>query len=472
MDAVKLKEVKDFILQWTEENKEKFYAAEHYIWEHPELSMQEYDSSNALKELMEGYGFQVEMGVAHMPTAFIATFGSGKPVIGINAEYDALPGLSQDPEKLVKTPVTPGAPGHGCGHNLLGVGGAKAACALKAAMEKFNLPGTVKLLGTPGEELCLGKPIMGKYGCLEGFDAILDWHPWNYSKGDYDACQAYFNVRYHFSGATCHGNSPWHGRSALDGAMLMGHATEILREHVYPGNPPDAANTFNYTFVTTGPEFASVVPDYTTIWYIGRFGTTEEMLDVLKRVDKCAEGAAIATETTVRKELITATHHKIPNKTLCQAMHNNFQMVGPPQFTEEEQAKAKAIQKEIGVAETGLPMEIQPFKGGWTVLCDTSEYSWNAPYASPWIGMAMEGCGWHHWGVARCGIDTMGEKSMDKAAEVIALTGADVLLDPELVSAAHDEWLERLDGKTYKCLLPEDYEVPIHLNEDVMSKYR
>jgi len=465
-------EVKDFLVKWNEENTQEFYETSKFIWENPELPMQEHKSSKALTDLLSKHGFTVETGVAGMPTAFIATYGKGHPVIGINAEYDALPGLSQDPDKLEKDPVLYGAPGHGCGHNLLGTGGVKAAIAIKNALEKYDLPGTVKVLGTPAEELCLGKPFMGKAGCFKGFDAILDWHPWSYTKTNYDSCQAYFSVKFHFKGRTSHGNSPWHGRSAMDAAMLQAHAVEMLREHIYPGNPPDAANTINYTFTTCGPEFASVVPDYTTAWYIGRFGTTEEMLNALEKVTKCAEAGAMATETSVEREIITVTHHKIPNKTLAECFRNNMLAIGVPQFTDEEHEKAKAIQRQLGKAETGLPSELMPFEGGYTVLCDTSEFSWNAPYASPWIAMGMQDCGWHHWGVTRCAADTMGQKSMDCAAKVISMTAADIICNPELLQRAQDEWQERMNGRQYKCLLPEDMQSPVNLNADVMTKYK
>ena len=467
-----LKDVKDFIITWNEENTQDFYDTEKFIWDHPELSMQEFESSKALMDLLEKYGFSVESGVAGMPTAFIATYGEGKPVIGINAEYDALPGLSQDGEKLEKSALIQGAPGQGCGHNLLGTGGVKAAIAVREAIEKFGLKGTVKVFGSPAEELCLGKPYMGRAGCYDGVDAFLDWHPWSYTKANYDSCQAYFSKKYHFKGRTSHGNSPWHGRSALDAGQLMGHAIDILREHIYPGNPPDAANTINYTYTSTGPEFPSVVPDYTTVWVIGRFETTEEMLDSLARVDKCAQAGALATETEVEEEVITITHHKIPNKVLAEKVHKNLQTIGVPQFTEEEQNKAKAIQRELGQPENGLPTELDPFEGGFTVLCDTSEFSWCAPYASPWIAMGMTGCGWHHWGVVRCAGDTMGQKSLDCAAKAISLTAADILCDEDVLPAAKAEWKERMGDRKYECLLPEGQQPPVDLNKDVMDKYR
>lgn len=467
-----LKDIKEFIVKWNEDNKGDFYKAAKTIWENPELSMQEYKSSAILTELLEKNGFKVEKGVAGMPTAFIASYGEGRPVIGINAEYDALPGLSQDGEKLEKSPLIPGAPGQGCGHNLLGTGGVKAAIAVKNAIDKYGLKGTVRVIGAPAEELCLGKPYLGKAGCLDGYDAFLDWHPWSYTKTNYDSCQAYFSVKYHFKGRTSHGNSPWFGRSALDAAMLQGQAVEMLREHLDPGCPPDAANTVNYTFTSTGPEFPSVVPDYATAWYIGRFITTEDMLEALRRVTKCAEAAAMATETEVEREIITVTHHKIPNKTLAECLRDNMLEVGVPKFTDEEQEKAKAIQRAVGQPETGLPTELMPFEGGYTVLCDTSEYSWNAPYASPWIAMGMQDCGWHHWGVARCAGDTMGQKSMDCAAKVISMTAMDILCRPEVLEKAQAEWKERMNGRVYECLLEKGMEPPVHLNEDVMAKYR
>lgn len=469
---VDLKEAKEYVISWNENNCDDFYDAADEIWANPELSMQEYNSSRVLTELLKKNGFTVETGAAGMPTAFIASYGEGSPVIGINAEYDALPGLSQDRNKLEKQAIIPGAPGHGCGHNLLGTGGVKAAIAVKNVLAKYGLKGTVRVIGSPAEELCLGKAYLGKAGYLDGYDVFFDWHPWNYTKTDYDSCQAYFSVKYHFKGRTCHGNSPWHGRSALDGAILQGQAVEMMREHISPGCPPDAANTINYTFTETGPEFPSVVPDYATAWYIGRFMTTEEMLEALDRVTTCAKAAAMATETTVERELITATHHKIPNKVLAEKFRDNMNIVGVPEFTEEEQTKARAIQRALEAPETGLPDKLMPFDSGYTVLCDTSEYSWNAPYATTWVAMGMQDCGWHHWGVTRCAGDTMGRKSMDCAAKVISMTAVDILCDPDVLRRAKDEWEERMNGEKYSCLLDEDMEPPIELNRDVMAKYK
>lgn len=446
-------EIKNALMQWTDSNKEIFYKASETIWNHPEIALEENKSAEVLCSLLRKHGFAVEKGIADMPTAFIASYGSGKPVIGINAEYDALPGLSQKRNSLKKDAERLGHPGHGCGHNLLGTGSVKAAIAVKFAIEKFSIKGTVKVIGAPAEEVCIGKVKLGKEGYLQEFDAFLDWHPWSYNWVGYESCPAYFSVKYHFKGKAAHGNSPWHGRSAMDAALLQAHSVELLREHIHPGMPPEAANTINYTFSDTGPSFPSVVPDKATAWYIGRFVTTEEAKNALHRVTKCAEGAALATETAVETELITATHHKIPNKTLAKVMYGSFKEIGVPEFTEEEQTKAKLIQRELGTVETGLEVELRPFGNGYTVVCDTSEYSWNAPYATAWVAMGMKDCGWHHWGVTRCAIDTMGRKSMDKAANVIGLSAIELLMEPELIKKAQDEWRELLQGKQYETLI-------------------
>ena len=395
-------EAKQFIFDWIEANQGPFNDAADAIWQAAELGMEEKKSSAKLIELLENNGFTVETGVAGMPTAFVATYGKRGPAVGFSAEFDALPGLSQE-VGTEKKAIKDGAPGHGCGHNLLGTAGVYAAIALKQALEAKKIDATVKLFGTPAEELCIGKPFMARAGLFNGLDMLLDWHPWNYNRADYDACNAYFNVKYHFKGKTAHGNSPWFGRSTLDAAMLQGHAVEMLREHIRPSTAGlDAANTINYTFSDVGPEFPSVVPDRTTAWYVGRFDQTELMVEVMERIDKCAKAAAMATETTVEIELITATHDKIPNKVLAEVMNKNLHEVGAPKFTAEEQEFAAKMQRQVGVEETGLDESILPFGGGSSVLCDTSEYSWFVPYVTLWVTLAPAGLGWHNWVVASC----------------------------------------------------------------------
>ena len=272
---------------------------------------------------------------------------------------------------------------------------------------------------------------MGRAGLYHNVDFFLDWHPWCYNRADYDTCNAYFNIKYHYKGKTSHGNSPWNGRSALDAALLSAHAIEMLREHYAPA-AADAANTINYNFPDIGPEFPSVVPDKTTMWVIGRFTTSDNMMDIISRIDKCAEAGALATGTTVEKQLITATHEKIPNKTLAEIVHRNFEEVGTPKFTEAEHEFVRKMQKSEGLDESGLDETLKEFGESGTALCDTSEFSWNAPYATFWTTLAPAG-GWHNWMVTACARGSIGKKTMDNASKVMAGSAIDIITSPDTI---------------------------------------
>lgn len=461
---------KGFIDSYLKTNAREFFPYSNAIWSYAELGCSEYKSSELLCNLLQGHGFKVTKGVAQMPTAFVAEWGAGPPTIGFNCEYDALPGLSQT-EKETKEPVVAGAPGHGCGHNILGVGSIMAAVALKNWMQSGNIIGTIKVFGTPAEEICVGKPFMAREGLFTGCDAILDWHPWDKNGANYDTCNAYFNIKYHFSGRTAHGNSPWEGRSALDTGLLMGHAIEMLREHI-PPNTPDAANTVNYTFADVGPEYASVVPDRCTLWVIGRMNNSDLAETIIHRLHKCAEGASIATGTSWRYEVITASHEKIPNKTLAAVLHKNLVEIGPPTFDSSEIELAKKWQKELEVPEKGLSQTIEPFHGGASAVTDNSEFSWFAPFAMVWITGGPKGIGWHNWQISHCSGGTVGKKAMQVAANVLACSAVDLFKNSEILKEAQKEFAESLGGRKYKPLLPDGTAPPININEKTMEKYR
>lgn len=469
MNCSKLKRI---ALQWIDSNKEEFNQTADKLWAYPELAMEEQNSSAALIALLEKHNFTVQKGVAGMPTAFVATYGSGKPVIGFSAEYDGLPGLSQE-IGVEQKPIISGGPGQGCGHNLIGVGGIQAAIALKMTLEDQKIPATIKVFGTPAEELCVGKPFMARAGLFQGVDIFLDWHPWNYNRADYDTCNAFFSIKYHFQGKTSHGNSPWYGRSALDAAVLQAHAAEMMREHIRPSTRGlEAANTLNYTFSDVGPEFPSIVPDRSTAWYLGRFDTCELLTEILSRLDKCAEAAAMATETTVETELITATHDKLPNKTLAEVMHKNLEEIGCPEFTADEQNFAKAMQRNAGAVETGLDETIMPFGGGSIVVTDSSEYGWFAPHSIVTIAAAPPGVGWHNWIVTSCAGSSIGKKALNTAAKVLAATAIDAIINPSIIQAAQQELKETLANRQFVKLLPDSVNPPLNINTATMNKYR
>lgn len=463
-------ECKEAGLSWLNAHKQELIDLSQKIWEFAELGLEEHRSAKLLMDFLSAQGFRVEKEAAGIPTAFVATWGSGKPVIGINCEYDALPGLSQEcmPQKQ---PRVAGAPGHGCGHNLLGVGGVGAAVAIKDLMAKKGIEGTVKVLGTPAEEICAGKPFMASAGLFKDFDAIIDWHPYFVNQVLYDTCNAYFNVKFHFQGRTAHGNSPWEGRSALDGAILMGHAIELMREHI-PQGEPTAANTMNYTFSDVGPEYPNVVPDRSTLWCVGRFQTSLQMEPVLAQLKKCAEGAALATETKVVQEFITATHEKIPNAVLSGVMHRNLLALGTPSYTPEEEKFARDLQKSYGSPEIGMDRKIQPLGPGSTAVSDNSEFSWFAPFVMGWIACAPPGVSWHNWLVNAAARTGIGQKGMILAAQVLMATGADLLLDGNLIQEAKAEMQKRLDGRAFRPIFPPGTPVPIKINRETMEKYR
>ncbi|MBW1962866.1 MAG: amidohydrolase [Deltaproteobacteria bacterium] len=461
---------KKAVVSWIEEHCKEFYPYSNAIWSFAELGCEEHQSATLLVQLLKDRGFEVDEGVAGMPTAFVARWGSGGAVIGINCEYDALAGLSQHATIADKNPVVEDAPGHGCGHNLLGVGSVMAAVAIKEWLLKAKCEGTVVVFGTPAEELCIGKPYMARAGLFDGIDAIIDWHPHVANGANYDTCNAYFNLKYHFYGRTSHGNSPWEGRSALDSAILMGHALELLREHIPPGNQ-DAANTINYTFSDVGPEYPNVVPDRATIWVIGRITTSKEMEKIIERIHKCAEGASMATGTTLKKEFITATHEKIPNKTLSSVLFKNLTVIGPPKFSREEQSMAKKMQKDLGVEESGLNEDITEFTGGSSGVSDNSEYSWFAPFAMVWLTSGPTDVGWHNWQVASLAYEA-GRKTMVKAAQVLAASAVELILNPRIIAEAKEELSERLAGKKYRPLIPAEFDAPIEVNRETMEKYR
>lgn len=407
-----------------------------------------------------------------MPTAFVAsyTWDTGGPVVGINAEYDCLPGMSQKKDVAYPCPVQEGAPGQGCGHNLLGTSAIFSAVGLRYAAEKFQIPCTIRVLGSPYEEASVGKALIGRAGVYRDLDLIMDWHPWNYNRADYDKCNSVFVMKVNFHGKSAHGAYPWEGKSALDAGMLFGMALEMLREHVKP-NGPDAASTINYTFQNCGPTFANVVPDITTVQLYGRFADMETSQDAFQRVKNCAEGAALATGTKADFEMITYTHNKIPNRTLAEVVHKNLAHYGAPEFTQEEQDFVKEMQTYMGVKATGLDTSIQPCGPSETVICDTSEFSWNAPYVTFWITMGPQGVGWHNWMITACAGGSIGKKTMDRAAQVMTSSFIDIVTSPETVEKARAEWKERMAGRTYECLLPEDHTAPLGVNRDTMEKY-
>jgi aminobenzoyl-glutamate utilization protein B len=455
----KTDDVKKEAISWITAHRGEIEDAAKAVHGFAETSLSENRSSKLLSGMLERGGFTVERGVADMPTAFVASYGSGAPVIGIIAEFDALPGLSQKGASTVKEPVAEGAPGHGCGHNLFGAGSVGAALALKTVMEKNRIPGTIKLFGCPAEETAIGKVYMVKAGVFKGLDACLNWHPSDINEVDIGSNRALNSFTVAFHGKSAHAaTDPWNGRSALDAVELMDAGVNALREHMR--EPVRIHNV-----ITDGGKAPNIVPDYARSWYFVRDATRGGVEDVYARVLKCAEGAALMTGTTYEVNLITGVYNYLPNKTLSAVLDRNFRAVGAPAFTPEEQAFARAMQKTLGMKEDGLSTKIEPFEEPKTVSggsTDVSDVSWNVPTNGE-VSVAARPLGSpsHSWTVASSSCSSAGFRGMITAAEVVAASGIDLLLDPSIIEKAKTEFAEETKGFTYRSPIPDGQKPPV-----------
>jgi aminobenzoyl-glutamate utilization protein B len=451
--------LKQEAVEWINSHNQDFETASKAIHGYAETGLIEYKSSETLAIILEKGGFKVERGVAGMPTAFIASYGSGRPVVGILAEYDALPGLSQKPSSTKKESVVEGGAGHGCGHSLFGPASVEAAMAMKNVMEKNKIPGTVKLFGCPAEETLIGKIYMAKAGVFTELDACLNWHPSSVNKVDLGSNRAMNSFEVIFRGKTAHAAAdPWDGRSALDAVELMDTGVNFLREHV-------KESVRIHYMIADGGKAPNIVPDYARVWYFVRDATRPGVEDVYARVLKCAEGAALMTGTTMEVKMISGAYNYLPNRAISEAVQKNLQAVGAPQYTPEEQAFAKAIQKSLGIAEKGLKTAIEPLEdtkvvaGGST---DASDVSWIVPMNGELeIATSPEGSPGHSWAVASSSCSTVGFKGMNTAAKVLAASGIDILTDKSILEKAGKEFSEKTKGFTYKNAIPDGQKPPI-----------
>ena len=423
------------------------------IWSAAEVAMEEYRSAAALAAYLEKSGFKVERGVTGLPTAFVGVFGSGDPVIGFLAEYDALPGLSQQPASVQK-PVRQGAPGHGCGHNIFGAASVAAAAAVKDVMARHRLPGTIKVFGCPAEETVEGKVFMARAGVFDGLACCLQWHPGDDNQVPLGSSNALNQFEVEFFGQTAHAaGDPWNGRSALDAVELTDVGLNFLREHLKP------TARLHYV-ILDGGDAPNVVPAYARAWYYVRDIDRETVEKDYERVLKVIEGAAKMTETTYKIRFKSGVHEMLANRAGDEVVYANLLAVGAPVFTDEEQAFAKEIQKNSGVEEKGLSAKLEPFKlpeRGWgDGSTDVAEVSWLTPTTSLVIAAKPLGTPGHHWSMTACGGMSIGHKALLTAAKVLSASCLDFLTQPKIIPMMTDEWKADKKGREYKSPLPPD----------------
>ena len=422
------------------------------VWELAETALREDQSAKVLADYAEAKGFTVQRGVAGMPTAFVATYGQGRPVIAIMGEYDALPGISQK-ASIVKEPFQEGAGGHGCGHNLFGAASLGAAVAIKEMIAAGTLTGTIRFLGTPAEESIGGKIYMIREGVFKDVDAVLVWHPGAETKVDYEGAQANVQFFVEFRGRTAHAAAdPWNGRSAADAIEAFTHGLNLLREHVKP------TVRIHYTIQRAG-DVPNVVPDYARILTWVRDSKRPGVDAVFARVQEIARGAAQIAGVEQTVTIQTGYTDMNILESGLKLLHENLTLVGEPSYTEEEQTFARGLQKATGQKEVGMVAVLEPLKpiakdppGGST---DVGDVSWVVPTLHFSVATAPKDVPWHAWPVVASSRVSIGHKGMLRASQALAATAVDLFQDRTRLDAIKREWAQKTSGVTYKWLVPD-----------------
>jgi aminobenzoyl-glutamate utilization protein B len=422
------------------------------VWAFAETALHETRSAALLADYAEAHGFTVERGVAGLPTAFIASYGSGHPIIGILGEYDALPGISQRAQPTPE-PLVPGAAGHGCGHNLLGTASLGAALAIKDLIADGRISGTIRFYGAPAEETVGGKLYMVRAGLFDDLDAAITWHPDVAVVADTQPNQAVVDFEVEFEGRAAHAAyDPWNGRSAADGAEVFTFALNLMREHVKP-------TVRMHYVVTDAGDVPNIVPAYARVWCWLRDVNATGVNGLLERARRIAEGAALATGTTSKLTVQSGSWELLLNMVGARLIHDNMEWLGPIEFTPEEQEFAREIQRATDAEPVGLqgepePLDLDPHgvQGGST---DVGDVSWQVPTLHLSVTTAPVGAPWHAWPVVATGGMSIGHKGMIYAADVMAATMVDLFEDPEKLVAVQKEFGEKTRGVTYVTYLPD-----------------
>lgn len=431
-------------LKYLDASFETYDALSHSIWEEPELGYQEYRSVEKLVKHLESNGFSIEKGVADIPTAFVATFGSGSPVIGILAEYDALPGQSQAAVPYC-SPVVDGGPGHGCGHNLLGTASVAGAVAISKWLASGH-NGTVKLFGCPAEEGGGGKAYMVREGCFDGVDAMLDWHPDVRNTVNKATGLANVQVRFIFHGKSAHASSsPHNGRSALDAVEAFNYMMNLMREHV----PSDSR--IHYA-ITDGGKAPNIVPDRAEVLYYIRNPRRTVVGDIFERALKAAEGAALGTGTTMEYEIVSGNYERLPNDTMSGLVFSKLQQVGGVVYDDSEREFARTMMLNSGKSEAEMPAlfnqaasVVEPAPDGneaW-VSSDVGNVTWVVPTGSIRVAAFVPAGGGHCWQQAASAGMSIGTKGIMVTARTFYLTALDLYRKPELMEKVKKEFEAR-----------------------------
>ncbi|MHC4738755.1 MAG: amidohydrolase [Planctomycetota bacterium] len=443
--------------EWIENNRATLAKVKQRIWELSELSFEEYESSKILSDLLDEHGFEIKSGVADMPTAFVASYGSGRPIIGILAEYDALPGVSQKavPRKEAREDVVNG---HACGHCLFGTASSAAAIAARYSMERHGLKGTIRLYGCPAEELGAGKIYMSNAGLFNDCDISFHWHSDDKTKVWAGSSKAVITAKFNFHGLSAHAAaSPHEGKSALDAVELMNIGANFLREHL----TEDAR--IHYV-ITDGGDAPNIVPPDAQVWYFVRADKHSDAVIIFERMLDMARGAALMTGTTVDWDIGSDCPELLSNPVLSELIQKNLELVGGPKFTEAEKRFAAETQKALkGPFEYSLCEVIEPLvekPAGLKGSTDVAAVSWIVPTSGLRTACFTYGAPLHSWQVTACGGMSIGEKGMITAARTLAYSTVEALTRPEWIEKAKASFEKQKEGSDFVSLLPKDQKAP------------
>jgi aminobenzoyl-glutamate utilization protein B len=433
---------------WVAAHADTLRAVNQRIWSHPELGLQESRSAGELVALLERGGFTVERGMAGMPTAFVATAGSGRPVVGILAEYDALPGMSQAaaPERRTREAEPENDAGHACGHSVFGTASVGAALAAWHVARTAGLPGTIRLYGTPAEETGIGKVYMARAGLFDDLDAAFHWHASDKTQVSFATSKCVISVKFRFDGRAAHASlSPQAGRSALDAVELMNAGANFLREHL----PEDSR--IHYV-ITDGGGQPNVVPPTAEVWYYLRADTHRDAERMLARVRDIAQGAALMTGTSASEHFESDSFELLPNRPLSELLQRHMERVGPPRFDAAEREFARATQVDLQdppadpLADKVLPLPSDP----WHIKAstDVGNVSWAVPTGGINVACYTHGAPGHSWQIVACTGTSIGEKGMLVAARVLAGAAVELLARPALAADARRDFETRRSRST------------------------
>ena len=444
-------DVSDYI----EKTKSKYDQLALDLWDYAEMGYLETKSSKAMKDILIDEGFSIDDGVAGIPTAFIAEYNNGGPIIGVLAEFDALPGLSQSTNPYRDS--LGGDAGHACGHHLFGAASVHAAVAIKEYLKETNQKGTIRLYGTPAEEGGSGKVYIARDGYFDDVDIVLHWHPDDLNKSHFSSSNGNKSARFTFNGISAHAaGAPQNGRSALDGVEAMNMMVNMMREHM------DEEARIHYV-ITKGGLAPNVVPEEAQVYYYVRHPKVDGVVELFERVVKAAEGAARGTETKLQYEVMHGNYPLMPNRVLSEMINTELLKLGGISYNEEEMAYAQELYKtllnpsrEIGSQEQIQPLRLSAGKGS----TDVGDVSWKVPTSGVRIATWVPGTSSHSWQAVAAGGMSIGTKGANLAAKALANSAIKLLENPEIIKMAWDEHLDRVGDHDYQALLG-DREPPL-----------